>query len=62
MPPDFHAGDTVQVEVSIHENPTESNVSGKTWAEWLDSVEGIFEGGPLELPHDPPPAPVDFEG
>jgi len=60
VPADFHEGDRVHIELSL-ENPLNSGEQ-KSWSQWLDSVEGIFEDHPLEVPSDPVPEPVDVEG
>ena len=58
VPAELHSGESVEIEVFFHNR---SGKSTKSWSDLLDSVEGIFEEYPLELPHDPPPEPVYFE-
>jgi hypothetical protein len=60
VPVELHTGDTVEIEATFLDPPTPQVSNGKSWKELVDSVAGIFEDCPLELPDDPPPTPVDF--
>lgn len=61
VPADFRAGETVDVEVSLRDQPNVDRATRKSRPQLLDTVSGIFEDAPLELPDDPPPGPIDFE-